>query len=307
MHAGSIHSKRFVIITPAFNEQRWIGQTIEKVLQMTCLPDLWLIVDDDSTDQTASVIQNYASHHPWIRYYHRQKVHGQSYYSSNVYAILEGYEQIRMESFDYLAILDGDISLPQTYYESLLAKFEADPELGIASGVYLDCVNGKLRKILNDRRSTPKALMVFRRTCYEAIGGLVPMKYGGEDTCACFTARMKGWKTWSFPDLAAIHNKPVGTGHGKSMLQIRFRQGIGEYFMAMHPLFMILKSLRRCFLERPFLLGGLARMAGYCCGWLKREPLQIPQETVRFIRAEQRSRIFGLNRMADSTGLNPSE
>jgi cellulose synthase/poly-beta-1,6-N-acetylglucosamine synthase-like glycosyltransferase len=297
----------YVIITPAYNEGRYIRETIESVLKQSCPPLIWLVVDDGSGDQTGSIVREYADRNSWIRCYTRARVGDQTYYGSNVYAILEGYEQIRKESFEYLAILDADISLPERYYESILAKFEADPKLGIASGVYMDCVDGKLRKILNDRRSTPKALMVFRRTCFEAIGGLVPMKYGGEDTCACFTARMKGWKTWSFPDLTAIHNKPVGTGHGKSLLQIRFRQGLGEYYMAMHPLFMILKSVRRCFLERPFLLGGLARMAGYCCGWLKREPRQIPQEIVRFIRAEQRARIFGLNRIADSAELKPSE
>ncbi len=298
---------QYAVITPAYNEARYIRKTIDSVLKQSCLPSVWLIVDDGSSDQTRSIVQEYAGRYPWIRCHTRTRVAGQTYFGSNVYAIMEGYERIREESFEYLAILDGDISLPETYYESVLAKFQADPQMGIASGVYLDRVNGKLRKILNDRRSTPQALMVFRRTCFESIGGLVPMKYGGEDTCACFTARMKGWKTWSFPELTAIHNKPVGTGHGRSMLQIRFRQGLGEYFMAMYPLFMILKSLRRCFLERPFLLGGLARIAGYIWGWLKREPRQIPQETVRFIRAEQKARIFGLNRIAETTPIKSSD
>lgn len=290
---------QYAIITPAYNEQQQIKKTIESVLEQSSAPSIWLVVDDGSSDQTGSIVREYSKRYSWIRCHTRTRVAGQSYYGSNVYAIQEGYEQIRTEPFKYLAILDADISLPKMYYEDLLSKFEADPKLGIASGVYLDLVHGKLRKILNDRRSTPKALMVFRRACFEDIGGLAPMKYGGEDTAACFTARMKGWKVWSFPDLTAIHNKPVGTGHGKSLVQIRFRQGIGEYFMATDPLFLILKSLRRCFLERPYVIGGIVRMIGYLCGWLKREPRQISLQLIKYIRREQMQRIYNRNQVSE--------
>lgn len=288
----------FILVTPAYNEAAWLPATIESVLRQTCRPVRWVIVDDESIDETGAIIRDYAQRAAWIKTLRRRKEPGQSYYSSNVYAILEGIRACGGLAYDYLAILDADIVLPDDYYESLLGRFERDPRLGIASGVYQDRLGeGRFRRALHDRRSTPKALMVFRRECYEATGGLIPMKYGGEDTIACFTARMKGWKTWSFPELVAVHNKPIGTGHSRGLLTIRFRQGFGEYFQAADPLFMFLKCLRRCLKEPPFLIGGGVRFSGYLAACFRGEPRQLSPELIRFIRREQRRRIVRGNRV----------
>ncbi|NLH15727.1 MAG: glycosyltransferase family 2 protein, partial [Phycisphaerae bacterium] len=278
------------------NEARFIGMTIESVLTQTVKPLKWVIVDDGSTDETPSIIQQYVARCPWIHYVRREKVAGQHYFASNVFGIQEGYRGLGNLPYDFLAILDADISLPPNYYKQILSRLCADEKLGVASGVYVDRLpDGNLRKVLNDRRSTPKSITVFRRSCYEDIGGFVPMKYGGEDTVACFIARMKGWKTWSYPDVEVIHNKPIGTGHASNLLKIRYRQGRGEWFLGTHPAFFLLKSLRRCVKEPPFLFGGMARMMGYFFGILSREPRQISEDLVRFIRREQCHRILGFN------------
>jgi glycosyltransferase involved in cell wall biosynthesis len=289
---------KYCLVTPAFNEAQYIETTIQGVLAQTVLPQAWVIVDDGSTDDTPAIIKHYAAQHPWIQYVRREKDAGQSYYASNVYAILTGLERIKENDGDFLAILDADISLPPDYYARILSQFEKDTKLGIASGVYVDRIgDNKFRKVLNDRRSTPKALMVFRKECYKEIGGFLAMKYGGEDTVACFTARMKGWKVWSFPDIVAIHNKPVGSGHAASILKIRFRQGYGEFFLATHPLFMLLKSLRRCAKEPPYIIGGLVRLAGYISACFSHEKRQMPDEVIRYIQKEQVGRIIKGNRV----------
>ena len=289
----------FLVITPAYNEEKYLPKTIEGMLAQTTLPDRWIIVDDGSTDQTGTIIEQYARQYPWISYIRRNKDPSQTYYASNVYAIQEGLRGCKEIPYDYLAILDADISIPSDYYERIFRCMAADEKLGIASGIYVDNINGKLRKVMNDRRSTPKALMVFRRQCFEEVGGFLPMRYGGEDTCACFTARMKGWKTWSFLQLRAIHNKPVGTGNADSLLKIRFKQGVGEYHLAVHPLFFLLKSVRRCFTEPPFLLGGMARVAGYLRGYFMRQEKQMPDALVRYVRWEHLHRIFEGNQIPD--------
>lgn len=292
----------YVIITPAFNEAAYIGKTIESVLTQMVKPLMWVIVDDGSTDQTAEIIKRHTVKYPSIQYVHRAKDPNQSYYSSNVYAIFEGLKYLQSVEYDFLAILDADISLPPDYYEKILNRMQSDEKLGIASGVYIDrLAENKFRKVLNDRRSTPKALMVFKKQCYQDIGGFLPMKYGGEDTVACFTARMRNWKAWSFPDIVAIHNKPVGTGHSKGLLKIRFRQGVGEYFMATHPLFFLLKSLRRCLKEPPLILGGIARLAGYFYAYFMREKRQISDTITQFIRKEQWCRMVHRNRIPTSS------
>lgn len=285
-------NKTYVIVSPVYNEEKYIAKTIESVLAQSLLPTAWIIVDDDSTDRTSEIIKSYSRRYSWIKYVLRRKDTGQSYYASNVYAIQQGTDLCGEMSYNYLAILDGDISLPLDYYQRILHWMDTDTRIGIASGVYQDNVDGKLREVLNDRRSTPKALMVFRKQCYQDIGGFIPLKYGGEDTCACFMARMKNWKTWSFPNLMAVHNKPIGTGHTKNILQIRFRQGIEEYFLATQPVFFLLKSLRRCLRENPPILGGSARILGYAKGVFMAEKRQIPDDLVRYIHKEQLYRVL---------------
>jgi glycosyltransferase involved in cell wall biosynthesis len=270
---------------------------MESVIAQSVRPQIWVIVDDGSTDETAEIIKLYSERHEWIRCVYREKTLGQTYFGSNVQAILKGLELLAGESYEYIAILDADISLPKDYYEKILDCFERDERLGIASGVYVDNIDGRFRKVLNDRRSTPKGLMVFRRRCYKDTGGFVPMKYGGEDTCACFMARMQGWKTWSFPDLTAIHNKPIGTGHSKKLLKIRFRQGVGEYFLATHPLFFLAKSMRRCIKEHPVFIGGLARITGFIYAHFMGKKRQIPKDLVKYIRREQLYRVIKGNKI----------
>ena len=291
------YSVKYIIITPAYNEVEYIERTFKGVLAQSVLPDKWVIVDDGSTDDTANVIQQYAAEHKWIQYVYRAKELGENYYASNVHAIMAGYEHVKTINYDFLAVLDADITLPKDYYEKIFDRFSRDKKLGVASGVYQDLVNGRLRKVLSDRRSTPKAIQVFRKECFEQIGGYLPLKYGGEDTCSCVMARMNGWKSWSFPELCVVHNKPVGMGHAGNMLKIRFRHGLNEYGMATHPLFLLVKSLRRCIKERPIISGGLARIAGFLYGYCLREKRQIPDEMVRFIRQEQMGRLFNLNRI----------
>jgi len=287
--------KDYVIITPAYNEARYIAMTIGSVIAQTVRPLLWVIVDDGSTDETAEIIKSYAKKYKWIRYIYRRKTPGQTYFGSNVQAIMEGYAQIKDLSFDYLSVLDADISLPQDYYRIILARFAEDSRLGVASGVYENLIDGKLHKVLNDRRSTPKAIMVFRRDVFEQIGGFLPLKYGGEDTAACIMARMRGWKTWSFADIKAVHHRPTGLGSASSILKARFGQGKSEYDLGNHPLFVLLKSIRRCAREKPFIVGGLARFAGYLSQCARRPPRQVSADVIRFYRKEQLRRIFRAN------------
>ena len=290
-------NRKYVIITPAYNEAGYLRSTIESVLRQTVPPSRWVIVDDGSTDDTPSVAGPYVRESGFIEYYRRQRDKSQSYFASNVYAILEGVQQVASTDYDFLAILDADITLPEDYYARILARFDEDPMLGVASGVYENLVNGQLRKVLNDRRSTPKAIQVFRRACFEQIGGYVPMKHGGEDTCACIMARMHGWKSWSFPDLKVIHCRPTGLGNARSILRARFTVGLHEYGLGSHPLFVLVKCLKRSVMERPYVVGGMARLLGFLYGSVKGEERQIPDDVVRFVRREQLGRVFHLNRV----------
>lgn len=287
----------YVVVTPAFNEAACIERTIESVVRQTVRPARWVVVDDGSTDETGQIIQDYCRRHDWIRTVRREKVSGQTYFASNVYAIQEGIRSFGDIDYAYLAILDADIELCPDYYEAVLGRFGRYPELGIATGTYLEKEGDSLVEARIDRRSTPKAIQVFRRECYEQIGGYIPFRNGGEDSGVEVLSRMHGWQTWSFRDIQVIHHRPVGTGDGHSLLRARFQLGFRDYCLGTHPAFMMFKCAKRCVWERPYFVSGLLRLAGFSYGYLRRESHQLPTEAVRYLRREQLSRLWTAMRL----------
>jgi len=283
---------KYVLITPVHNEEQSIGQVIESVIAQTILPQKWLIVNDGSTDRTGEIIKRYAGQYDFITCLGLTREAIESYYGRRTRVVLAGYEKIKSLEYDFLGALDADITFEPTYYESILREFDSNPRLGIAAGAYMYEINNRFEKVLRDKRCTPGSMHVFRRECYEEIGGYVPLKHGGDDSLADIMARMHGWETRHFEEYQVIQHRAVGTGDGRSVLQARFRQGLTEYGIATHPLFMLAKSLRRAVLEKPYITGSLTRLAGFISGYLRREERGIPDDVVRFVRKEQIGRLW---------------
>ena len=288
--------REYVLITPAHNEGQFIQQVIESVIAQTVIPKLWVIVDDASTDRTTEIIKSYENRSNFIMYYRLQRSNIKSYYSHRTEVFLAGYEQIGQTDHEFIGSLDADILLGPTYYEKILAEFHKNPKLGIASGVYFNKIDGSLRRVLRSSLSTPGAMQLFRRQCYEQIGGYIPLKYGGDDSLADIMARMKGWETRSFSQYQVVHHRPTGTADGAHILIARFCQGLAEYSLATHPLFMLIKSFRRAFLEEPYFIGSLARLTGFLYGYSLREQRKLPSETIHFVRKEQIMRLLSFVR-----------
>ena len=284
--------REYVLITPVHNEEDFIGQVIESVVSQSILPRRWVIVDDNSTDGTNDIINRYKQRYDFIELKRLGRGNIESDYSHRVSVVLAGIEATKTLKYDFLGVLDADITLEPKYYEELLEEFDRNTKLGIASGVYVDKVGDRFQEVLIDMNHTPGGIQMIRRQCYEAIGGYIPQKYGGDDSCAEIMARMNGWETRSFAQYQAIHHRPVGTGDGMSILQARFRQGLTEYGIATHPLFMLAKSLRRAVLEKPYITGSLARLAGFISGYFRSEKRGIPDEVIRYVRKEQIRRLW---------------
>jgi poly-beta-1,6-N-acetyl-D-glucosamine synthase len=282
----------YIIITPAYNEEEFIEKTIQSVIAQTVTPLAWIIVDDGSTDRTSQIIKRYSDAYAWMKCICRRRVPGETYYGSNVHAILLGLKEVQALDYQHIAILDADIELCGNYYEEVLHRFETFPNLGIACGTYLEREGDQFVEARIDRMSTPKAIQVFRRECYERTGGYIPFRHGGEDTGMEILARMSGWNTWSFNEIQVVHLRPVGLRDRRSILRARFGLGFRDYCMATHPMFMLAKAIRRAFWEKPLLLSGVARLAGYIYGICRQESRQLPKDAQRYIRKEQVLRLL---------------
>ena len=139
---------------------------------------------------------------------------------------------------------------------------------------------------------------MFRKECFEEVGGYVPVKVGAVDWIAVTTARMKGWQTRTFTEKVCFHHRKLGVGsgsHGK--LRMRFHYGRKAYYVGGHPLWECLRGLFQV-REKPFVLGGVWFIAGYVWAALHRSERTVSHELMRFHRAEQMARLRSIFKRA---------
>lgn len=283
----------YLLITAAYNEAQLIEKTIQSVTSQRKPPDKWIIVDDGSTDETASIIGEYLHQFRFIELIKREKEVGRDF-ASKVFAINYGLKEIDLNEYDFVGILDADVSFEPDYYFSLLEEFQRRPKLGIAGGTYFDVYDGKKNRVYPSPFSVRGATQFFRRECFEQIGGLLPLKYGGEDGVACTAARMYGWEVCNIDEVQVLHHRRTGTAD-MSIIKTRFRDGLVEYFMGYHPLFQFVKCMRRVLKEKPFIIGGFIRLVGFWFAFFKGEKRLIPDNILEYTRKEQVTRIFKMS------------
>jgi hypothetical protein len=277
----------YVLITAARNEEKLIEQTIQAVAAQTVLPLKWVIVSDGSTDGTDEIVLRYRARYPWIELIQMPQ-RRQRHFGGKVQCFNAGYERVRGEVFDVVGNLDADITFDRDYLEFLLEKFALDPTLGVAGTPFVEGETSYDFRFSNDQHVSG-ACQLFRRECYEQIGGYVPVKGGGIDWIAVTTARMKGWRTRTFVERSCRHHRPMGTAGG-SKLKAQFRLGRQDYYLGGHPLWQLFRSCYQM-TRRPYLLGGLFLLAGYGWAWITGTSRPISPELIRFHRHEQMQRL----------------
>jgi poly-beta-1,6-N-acetyl-D-glucosamine synthase len=294
----------YVLVTAAYNEGKLIESTICSVISQHCRPAKWVIVSDGSTDDTDAIVARYAADHPFIEL-HRLTVDHLRNFAAQAHAINAGIAQLAANDFDFIGNLDADITMAPSYFEQLLQKFREDPKLGLGGGlVHEKCTDGVFRSRRdNSVTSVAHAVQLFRRACFEAIGGTyMPLPYGGPDTYAEVTARMKGWRVASFPDLEVLHHRVTGSAGG--LLRGCFRQGRMDHSLGTLPLFEILKVLRRVN-TNPYLIGSAARLAGFMYSYYRIDKRPVSDEFVGYFRQEQGSRLLSLFRSKSKRRVHP--
>jgi biofilm PGA synthesis N-glycosyltransferase PgaC len=275
---------RYIIITPAHNEERLISHTIRSMVQQTIRPVKWLIVDDASSDRTAEIVQQYSSEFPFIQLV-RHVRSGQRSFGHKVAAFKYGLAQIREIEYDYIGNLDADVSFKADYFANLLSLFRNDSTLGIGGGAVYSDHDGKFisQRVAPD--SVAGAVQLFRRECFEQIGGYMPLPYGGIDAAAEIMARTKGWSVRTFFDLEILEHRRTGSAGGRP-LYASAREGLKFHSLGYTFPFYCVRCIYRLF-SRPVLVGSLAAFSGFLFGVLKRNPIQLPADATRFLRAEQ--------------------
>jgi len=165
-----MHRPLVTIVTPSFNQGHFIRQTIKSVLAQDYPHIEYIVMDGGSTDDTASVVREYAGRLTFIS----EKDRGQSH------AINKGFRMARGEIVAW--INSDDILLPGAVTHAVKA-FERTPELGAVYGEgYLIDYDGKvtsrfpatepfnLWKLVYASDYILQQTVYFRRSIFHEIG-----------------------------------------------------------------------------------------------------------------------------------------
>jgi glycosyltransferase involved in cell wall biosynthesis len=261
---------------------------IESMVVQSRLPLRWVIVSDASTDGTDEIVESFRQRFDWIELVRMPEKRDRSF-AAKVSCFNAGFERVKGLSYDVIASLDADITFQPDYFEYLLERFEENPRLGVGGTPFVEGAAAHYDYRFTNIEHVSGACQVFRRDCFTDIGGYVPIKGGGIDWVAVSTARMKGWQTRTFTERVCEHHRPMGTGSGGRIKSI-FRHGWKDYYLGGHPLWQLFRGLYQT-TRRPYVIGGLSLLAGYCCAALSGTKRLVSQELMAFHRAEQMTRL----------------
>jgi glycosyltransferase involved in cell wall biosynthesis len=279
---------KYVLITPARDEAQHIEGTIQSVIKQTVRPVKWVIVSDGSTDGTDDIIRKYTPDNAWIELV-RAPERRERHFAGKVHAFNAGYARLKELEYAVIGNLDADISVDQEYFAFLLGKLAEDPKLGLVGTPFQDQLSSVYDYRFTNIDHVSGACQLFRRECFEAVGGYVPVKGGCIDHIAVLTARMKGWKTRTFTEKVSIHHRAMGTAQ-QGLLMARFRNGGKDYAIGNHPAWELFRAVYQM-TKRPFIIGGLMIVSGYGWAAVRRAQRPVSPELVAFQRREQMERL----------------
>lgn len=290
MSRPSVH-KRVLIVSPVRNEAEHITVVARSMQRQTRPPDVWLVVDDGSDDATPALVRQLAAEIPFMHALttpdrftddngDRLQV------AAEARAFNWALATVELGDFDFIGKLDGDIELPDDYFERLLEEFAADPALGIGGGTLVELVGVEWRTMKTAQHHVRGALKLYRDDCFAAIGGVRELL--GWDGIDQTYAQMRGYKTRSFSHIVARHLRPCGSADG--ILRGRVRHGEVYYVLGFSLLWTALKSVKYAAM-RPRAISGAAFLHGYLRASWRGMPRVEDVEYRRFVRGTERDRL----------------
>jgi glycosyltransferase involved in cell wall biosynthesis len=299
----------YVLITPAHNEQGFIENLIQSMISQNALPVKWVIVNDGSTDATAAIVSKYLAQNSWMEMIEVPKRKDRSF-AKKVHAFNVGYERVRGLDYEVVGCLDADVSFDEDYFEFLMSKFREDSHLGVGGTIFKQDGYSSETDSFEGENHVAGGCQLFRRQCFEEIGGYIPNKAGGIDWIAVTTARMMGWRTRSFREKFFFHHRSLGTAERSQMASL-FSYGEKAYYLGGHPVWEFFRFAYKA-TKKPYLVGGIVLYSGYLSAFLRQMKRPVSNKLMRFHRKEQMQKLKAIfkslikSRRVDSFHVTPS-
>jgi len=284
---------KFIIITPAKNEGKFIECTLQSVFAQTVKPKKWVIVDDGSEDDTAAIVARYIDKCDYLRIVKRDSSNEERWGGSKVVrAFYTGYDIVRDEHFDFIVKLDADLTLPSNYFEEVIKCFEKNPRVGLCGGYCTILENGSYVKEYYSEHHVRGAFKAYRKECFQDIGGLKQIwSWDGIDESA---VRFNGWELKVLP-LPVIHHRPTSKEY--NLLRHCFKTGREMYKERVAFFSLIITCIVKVS-QKPVIIGSMLYMLGYLVSWLNREVKVIDKDLGDYIKNDSYSKVLSkLRRM----------
>jgi biofilm PGA synthesis N-glycosyltransferase PgaC len=277
----------YVLITPARNEAKFIELTLKSVVAQTYPPVKWVIVSDGSTDGTDDIVGRYAADYDWIELV-RLPERKERHFAGKVHAFNAGRARVADLPYEVIGNLDADVSFGPEHFRHIVSKFADYSELGVAGTPFREGTFQYDYRFTNIE-NVWGGCQLFRKRCFEDIGGYTPVRGGCIDHIAVVSARMKGWKTRTFTETVSTHHRTMGTAQAGA-LGARFKYGAKDYSVGNHPIWEVFRAVYQM-KQRPLVLGGVALASGYFWSMIRRVPRAVSHDVVEFSRYEQMQRL----------------
>ncbi|MEP2281153.1 glycosyltransferase family 2 protein [Maribacter sp.] len=219
----------YYIVIPIHNEEAFLKSTLESIIQQTLLPKHVILVNDNSTDNTESIIDQYCSKSTMFKKLNSTSSTQHMPGSKVINAFNKGLELLD-DNFDFIVKLDADVILPPNYFEVISTYFKTNKNLGIAGGFIYE-QNNTGEWVLNhpmDKDHVRGAIKAYSKACFKAIGELKNAM--GWDTVDELLARFYGFSIHTDAKLHVKHLRPTGKAYnakakrlqGKAMYTMRY-------------------------------------------------------------------------------------
>lgn len=202
---------RVSILIAARNEEATIERCLKSLARLNYPPELLeiLIADDDSTDNTATVVAHCILGKPQFRLLSVRHRLGTARGKSNALAHL-----CRAATSDYFLLTDADMALPPDWVQTMLAATDGG-RVGVVTGITtaegsrfgrlqgLDWLFGlNLIRLLSDAGVPVTSVgnnMLVTRAAYESIGGYEALAFSITEDLQLFSLIVK--QGWGFRNL----------------------------------------------------------------------------------------------------------
>ena len=277
----------YVLVTPARNEADFIELTIKSVVAQTLHPLKWIIVSDGSTDATDEIVKRYAEVYPWIELIQMPE-RRERHFAGKAFAVNTGSKRLAELQYEVIGNLDADVSFDPDYFTFLMGKFAENPKLGVGGTAFKEGNLAYNYEFVGVEHVSGMC-QLFRRECFEAIGGYPAIKSGGIDLIAVLSARAKGWETRTFVEKSFVHHRTQG-GALHTGIRGRLYMGRKDYLLGNHPVWEVFRSVYQM-ANKPYVVGGFLVLASYTWNLIRGVEKTIPPELMAIRRSDQLKRL----------------